>query len=141
MSADELTDTQLVLLSAAAQHPEGAIELASDLKGGAASRPRALPGRCQAVRGCRAAGDGGTAACRGGGRADRRPCSPHGQARGSAARHNRATRSEAGADSRPRAEFGGPPEIRPLAMPGPKMPRPSSESAASTIAMASSTDG
>ena len=33
MSANQLTDTQLVLLSAAAQHPEGAIELASDLKG------------------------------------------------------------------------------------------------------------
>ena len=37
MSANKLTDTQLVLLSAAAQHPEGAIELASDLKGGAAN--------------------------------------------------------------------------------------------------------
>jgi len=34
MSANKLTDTLLVLLSAAAQHPEGAIELASDLKGG-----------------------------------------------------------------------------------------------------------
>ena len=34
MSAAKLTDTQLVLLSAAAQHPEGAIELASDLKSG-----------------------------------------------------------------------------------------------------------
>src|SRR6202521_2093586 len=34
MSANKLTDTQLVLLSAAAQHPEGAIELASDLKSG-----------------------------------------------------------------------------------------------------------
>ena len=33
MSANQLTDTQLVLLSAAARHPEGAIELASDLKG------------------------------------------------------------------------------------------------------------
>ena len=33
MSANQLTDTQLVLLSAAAQRPEGAIELASDLKG------------------------------------------------------------------------------------------------------------
>ena len=33
MSANQLTDKQLVLLSAAAQHPEGAIELASDLKG------------------------------------------------------------------------------------------------------------
>ena len=33
MSANKLTNTQLVLLSAAAQHPEGAIELASDLKG------------------------------------------------------------------------------------------------------------
>jgi hypothetical protein len=32
MSANKLTDTLLVLLSAAAQHPEGAIELASDLK-------------------------------------------------------------------------------------------------------------
>ena len=38
MSANKLTDTQLVLLSAAAQHPEGAIELASDLKGGAAKK-------------------------------------------------------------------------------------------------------
>ena len=37
MSANKLTDTQLVLLSAAAQHPEGTIELASDLKGGALS--------------------------------------------------------------------------------------------------------
>jgi hypothetical protein len=34
MPAKKLTDTQLVLLSTAAQHPEGAIELASDLKGG-----------------------------------------------------------------------------------------------------------
>jgi hypothetical protein len=33
MSTNKLTDTQLVLLSAAAQHPEGAIEPASDLKG------------------------------------------------------------------------------------------------------------
>ena len=38
MSANQLTDTQLVLLSAAAQHPEGAIELASDLKDGAAEK-------------------------------------------------------------------------------------------------------
>jgi hypothetical protein len=38
MSATKLTDTQLVLLSAAAQHPEGAIKLASDLKGGAARK-------------------------------------------------------------------------------------------------------
>ena len=38
MSANKLTDTQRVLLSAAAQHPEGAIELASDLKGGAAKK-------------------------------------------------------------------------------------------------------
>ena len=38
MSANKLTDTQLVLLSAAARHPEGAIELASDLKGGAAKK-------------------------------------------------------------------------------------------------------
>ncbi len=38
MSANQLTDTQLVLLSAATQHPEGAIELASDLKGGAATK-------------------------------------------------------------------------------------------------------
>jgi hypothetical protein len=38
MSANRLTDTQLVLLSAAAQHPEGAIELASDLKGVAAKK-------------------------------------------------------------------------------------------------------
>ena len=38
MSANQLTDTQLVLLSAAARHPEGAIELASDLKGGTAKK-------------------------------------------------------------------------------------------------------
>ena len=38
MSVNRLTDTQLVLLSAAAQHPEGAIELASNLKGGAAKK-------------------------------------------------------------------------------------------------------
>jgi hypothetical protein len=38
MSANKLADTQLVLLSAAAQHPEGAIELASELKGGAAKK-------------------------------------------------------------------------------------------------------
>jgi hypothetical protein len=38
MSTNKLTDTQLVLLSAAAQHPEGAIESASDLKGGAAKK-------------------------------------------------------------------------------------------------------
>jgi len=38
MSANQLTDTQLVLLSAAAQHPESAIELAPDLKGSAAKR-------------------------------------------------------------------------------------------------------
>ena len=38
MSANQLTDTQLVLLSAAAQHPEGAIERASDLKGGTAKK-------------------------------------------------------------------------------------------------------
>jgi hypothetical protein len=38
MSATQLTDTQLVLLSAAAQHPEGAITLASDFKGGAANK-------------------------------------------------------------------------------------------------------
>ncbi len=35
MSANKLADTLLVLLSAAAQHPEGAIELASDLNGAA----------------------------------------------------------------------------------------------------------
>jgi hypothetical protein len=35
MSANKLTDTLLVLLSAAAQRPEGVIELASDLKGAA----------------------------------------------------------------------------------------------------------
>ena len=34
MSANKLTDTQLVLLSAAAQHPAGVIELASDHKTG-----------------------------------------------------------------------------------------------------------
>ena len=42
MSANQLTDTQLVLLSAAAQHPEGAIELASDLKDGAAEKALSL---------------------------------------------------------------------------------------------------
>jgi Protein of unknown function (DUF3489) len=35
MSANKLTDTVLVLLSAAAQHPEGAVELASDRNGAA----------------------------------------------------------------------------------------------------------
>ena len=35
MLANKLTDTLLVLLSAAAQHPEGAVELASDLDGAA----------------------------------------------------------------------------------------------------------
>jgi hypothetical protein len=38
MSANKLTDTQLVLLSSGAQHPEGAIELMSDLKGGGAKK-------------------------------------------------------------------------------------------------------
>jgi hypothetical protein len=38
MSSNKLTDTQLVLLSAAAQHPEGAIDLPSDLKGGVAKK-------------------------------------------------------------------------------------------------------
>jgi Protein of unknown function (DUF3489) len=38
MSANQLTDTQLVLLSAAAQHPERAIELAPDLNGSAARK-------------------------------------------------------------------------------------------------------
>ena len=38
MSANKLTDTQLVLLSAAARHPEGAIEVAADIKGGAARK-------------------------------------------------------------------------------------------------------
>jgi Protein of unknown function (DUF3489) len=38
MSANKLTDAQLVLLSTAAQHPEGAIELAADLKGAAAKK-------------------------------------------------------------------------------------------------------
>src|SRR5439155_14681698 len=38
MSTNKLSDTQLVLLSAAAQHPEGAIEPASDLQGGAAKK-------------------------------------------------------------------------------------------------------
>ena len=33
MSANKLTDTLLVLLSAAAQHPEGAVELGPDLNG------------------------------------------------------------------------------------------------------------
>jgi len=35
MSANKLTDTLLVPLSAAAQHPEGAVELPSDLNGAA----------------------------------------------------------------------------------------------------------
>ncbi|MFL5000374.1 MAG: DUF3489 domain-containing protein [Xanthobacteraceae bacterium] len=38
MSTNKLDDRQLVLLSAAAQHPEGAIELASNPKGGAAKK-------------------------------------------------------------------------------------------------------
>jgi uncharacterized protein DUF3489 len=38
MSANKLTDTQLVLLSAAARQPEGAIEFAPDLKGGVATK-------------------------------------------------------------------------------------------------------
>jgi hypothetical protein len=38
MSANKLTDTQLVLLCSAAQHPEGAIERATDLKGTAAEK-------------------------------------------------------------------------------------------------------
>jgi Protein of unknown function (DUF3489) len=38
MSANKLTDTQLVLLCSAAQHPDGAIERASDLKGSAAEK-------------------------------------------------------------------------------------------------------
>jgi Protein of unknown function (DUF3489) len=38
MSANKLTDTQLVLLCSAAQHPEGAIERATDLKGSAAEK-------------------------------------------------------------------------------------------------------
>ena len=42
MSANKLTDTQLVLLSAAAQQPEGAIVFAPDLKGGGATKA-ALP--------------------------------------------------------------------------------------------------
>jgi hypothetical protein len=36
MSPTKLTDTQLVLLSAAARHPEGALELSSDFKGSGA---------------------------------------------------------------------------------------------------------
>jgi hypothetical protein len=38
MSTNKLNDRELVLLSAAAQHPEGAIELASNLKGAAAKK-------------------------------------------------------------------------------------------------------
>jgi Protein of unknown function (DUF3489) len=38
MSPNKLTDTQLMLLSSAAQHPDGAIERAPDLKGSAAER-------------------------------------------------------------------------------------------------------
>jgi hypothetical protein len=38
MSTNQLNDRELVLLSAAAQHPEGAIELASHLKGAAAKK-------------------------------------------------------------------------------------------------------
>ena len=41
MSANKLTDAQLVLLSAAAQHPEGAIELASHLRAAPPKRPSA----------------------------------------------------------------------------------------------------
>jgi hypothetical protein len=38
MSTNKLNDRELVLLSAAARHPEGAIELASHLKGVAAKK-------------------------------------------------------------------------------------------------------
>ena len=38
MSSHKLSDTQLVLLSAAAERPDGAIELAPHLKGSAAQR-------------------------------------------------------------------------------------------------------
>jgi hypothetical protein len=38
MSTNKFTDTQLVLLSAAAQHPEGALELSSDLKASGAKK-------------------------------------------------------------------------------------------------------
>ncbi len=38
MSPNKLTDTQLVLLSAAAQHPQGAVELRSDRKGSATKK-------------------------------------------------------------------------------------------------------
>jgi hypothetical protein len=38
MPAAKLTDVQLVLLSAAAQHSEGAIELSPDLKGSATKK-------------------------------------------------------------------------------------------------------
>ena len=38
MLPNKLTDTKLALLSAAAQRADGAIELASNLKGGAAHR-------------------------------------------------------------------------------------------------------
>ena len=38
MSANKFTDTQLVLLSAAAQHPEGALELSPDLKASGAKK-------------------------------------------------------------------------------------------------------
>jgi hypothetical protein len=38
MSKSKLTDSRLVLLSAASQREDGAIELASDLKGGAAKK-------------------------------------------------------------------------------------------------------
>ncbi len=38
MSSTKLTDAQLVLLSAAAQHPERAIEVAPDLNGGATKK-------------------------------------------------------------------------------------------------------
>jgi len=38
MSKSKLTDSHLVLLSAASQHEDGAIELASDLKGSAAKK-------------------------------------------------------------------------------------------------------
>ena len=38
MSSHKLSDTQLVLLSAAAQRPDGALELAPNLKGGVAQR-------------------------------------------------------------------------------------------------------
>ena len=65
----------------------------------------ALSGRGEAVGGRRATGERGTAARGRGGRAHRRPCSPHGHAGGRAARHDRTARGQAGPDRGARTEL------------------------------------